>query len=432
MESRTTSRKAPFTFNQQAAQRSRAGATAICSRNSKIRQIYAAPGNGGIAAQAQLVPISAQDKWALLDFARRESVDLTVVGPEVPLSLGIVDIFREHGLKIVGPNAANARMESSKIFAKRFFKAHDIPTAAYWECATAAEAYQRLETASRPIVVKADGLAAGKGVVVAQTLDEARAAIHDIMEARTMGEAGARVVLEEFMTGEEASFLVFADGLVFHPMVVSQDHKRRFDDDKGPNTGGMGAYSIDAILTREERVIVLSAIVRPTLEALKDYSGVLYVGLMLTPAGPKVVEYNVRFGDPEAQVILPRLESDLLEIFMGIVDHRLASRQVMWSDDATATVVLVPSGYPGNVESGKRIEGLDEAARIDGVRIYHAGTREQDGKLYTSGGRVLNVTGRGATLSQALDRAYAAAEVIRFDGKDYRRDIGKKGLAKEQ
>jgi phosphoribosylamine--glycine ligase len=402
------------------------------SRNSHIRQIYAAPGNGGIAAQAQLVPISAQDKWALLDFARRESVDLTVVGPEVPLSLGIVDVFHERDLKIIGPNAANARMESSKIHAKRFFKAHGIPTAGFWECASAAEAYQKLEAASAPIVVKADGLAAGKGVVVAQTLDEARAAIHAIMEERTMGNAGAQVVLEEFMAGEEASFLVFADGLAFHPMAVSQDHKRRFDGDKGPNTGGMGAYSIDTILSREQRDTVLSTIVQPTLEALKNYSGILYVGLMLTSSGPKVVEYNVRFGDPEAQVILPRLRSDLLEILMDIADHRLASRQVIWSSEVTATVVLVPSGYPGNVESGKLIEGLDEAARMDGVRIYHAGTREQDGRIYTAGGRVLNVTGRGATLSQALDRAYAAAEVIRFEGKDYRRDIGKKGLAKER
>jgi phosphoribosylamine--glycine ligase len=402
------------------------------SRNSGVRKIYAAPGNGGIAAQAELVPVSAQDKWALLDFARNEKVDLTFVGPEVPLSLGIVNVFREQGLCIVGPNAAHARMESSKIHAKRFFKTHHIPTAAFWECATAADAYRTIETTGAPIVVKADGLAAGKGVIVAQTVDEARSAIHDIMEVRTMGEAGARVVLEEFMPGEEASFLVFADGTAFHPMVVSQDHKRRFDGDKGPNTGGMGAYSIDTILTKEQRDSVLSTIVRPTLEALKDYSGILYVGLMLTPSGPRVVEYNVRFGDPEAQVILPRLSSDLLEILMDIVDHRLASRQVSWSSDVTATVVLVPSGYPGKVETGKRIEGLAEAARLDGVRIYHAGTREQDGKVYTAGGRVLNVTGRGATLSQALDRAYAAAEMIRFDGKDYRRDIGKKGLAKER
>ena len=402
------------------------------SRNPKIQQIYAAPGNGGIAAQARLVPIAAENDQELLEFARREKIDLTFVGPEVPLSLGIVDLFRQTGLKIVGPTSANARLESSKTFAKRFFKAHGIPTANFWECATAQEAYDRLQDAACPIVVKADGLAAGKGVVVAQTLEQARAAVHDFMEARTMGAAGSRLVLEEFMAGEEASFLVFADGTAFHPMPVSQDHKRRFDGDQGPNTGGMGAYSIDTILTKDQHNAVLSTIIRPTLEALKDYSGILYAGLMLTSAGPKVVEYNVRFGDPETQVILPRLKTDLLEILVDIADHRLASLRVEWSRDVTATVVLVGAGYPGKVENGKRIDGLDEAGRLEGVRIYHAGTRAEDGRIYTSGGRILNVTARGATLSQALDRAYAAAEVIKFEGKDYRRDIGKKGLAKER
>ena len=400
------------------------------SRDDRVRQIYAAPGNGGIALQAKLVPISAEENWDLLDFAQQERVDLTFVGPEVPLSLGIVDLFREHGLKIIGPNAANARLESSKTFAKRFLKATGIPTAGFWECATPEEAYKRLEDCALPIVVKADGLAAGKGVVVAETLDQARAAVHDFMEVRTMGSAGSKLVIEEFMSGEEASFLVFADGTAFHPMAISQDHKRRFDGDQGPNTGGMGAYSIDTILTKEQHEAVLSSIIRPALEAARDYSGILYAGLMLTPTGPRVVEFNVRFGDPETQVILPRLKSDLLEVFIDMADHRLASSRVEWSGEVTATVVLVASGYPGKYESGKRIEGLDEAARIDGVRVYHAGTRQQDGKIYTSGGRVLNVTARGATLSQALDRAYAAAEVIRFEGKDYRKDIGKKGLAK--
>ena len=402
------------------------------SRNPNIRQIYAAPGNGGIASQARLVPISAEDTWAIADFARQQRIDLTFVGPEVPLSLGIVDLFREHGLKIVGPNAHDAQLESSKTFAKRFLKANGIPTAGFWECTTATEAYQRLEDAPLPIVVKADGLAAGKGVVVAETRDQARLAVRDFMEVRTMGAAGARIVIEEFMSGEEASFLVFADGTTFHPMVVSQDHKRRFDGDAGPNTGGMGAYSIDTILNSEQHDTVLSSIIRPTLQAARDYAGILYAGLMLTPTGPRVVEFNVRFGDPEAQVILPRLKSDLLEILTDLADHRLASTRVEWSNEVTATVVLVADGYPGKYESGKRIDGLDEAARMEGVRVYHAGTRELDGKIYTAGGRVLNVTGRGGTLSQALDRAYAAAEVIRFEGKDYRRDIGKKGLAKER
>ena len=402
------------------------------SRNERVRQIYAAPGNGGIASQAKLVPISAEDNWGLLDFAQQQRVDLTFVGPEVPLSLGIADLFREHGLKIIGPNAEDARLESSKTFAKRFLKANGIPTAGFWECATPDEAYKRLDDSPLPIVVKADGLAAGKGVVVAETREQARAAVHDFMEVRTMGSAGSRLVIEEFMSGEEASFLVFADGTAFHPMAISQDHKRRFDGDQGPNTGGMGAYSIDTILTKEQHEAVLSSIIRPALQAAKDYTGILYAGLMLTPTGPKVVEFNVRFGDPETQVILPRLKSDLLEIFMNMADHRLASSRVEWSSEVTATVVLVASGYPGKYESGKRIAGLDEAGRIDGVRVYHAGTRELDGNIYTSGGRVLNVTARGATLPQALDRAYAAAEVIRYEGKDYRKDIGKKGLAKEQ
>jgi phosphoribosylamine--glycine ligase len=398
--------------------------------NSKIRQIYAAPGNGGIAAQARIVPISADNIEALLDFARSERIDLTFVGPEVPLSLGIVDLFRSQGLKIIGPTAEHAKLESSKIHAKRFFKAHGIPTAAFFESSSAQEAYRYLESATAPIVVKADGLAAGKGVVVAQTIEQARAAVHDFMETRTMGDAGTKLVIEEFMTGEEASFLVFADGTAFHPMVVSQDHKRRFDGDQGPNTGGMGAYSMDTILTKDQHEAVLASIIRPTLAAAKTYTGILYAGLMLTPAGPKLIEYNARFGDPETQVILPRLKSDLLEIFIDMADHRLAARSVEWSDEVAATVVLVASGYPGKFENGKRIDGLDEAARLDGVRVYHAGTRLEDGIVYTAGGRVLNVTARGATLPQALDRAYAAAEVIRFEGKDYRKDIGKKGMAK--
>ena len=400
------------------------------AQNPRIQQIYAAPGNGGIAAQARLVPIAADNIHALADFAATERIDLTFVGPEVPLSMGIVDLFREKGLKVVGPTAEHAKLESSKIHAKRFFKANKIPTAAFFECSSAQEAYRYLDTVTAPIVVKADGLAAGKGVVVAQTLDEARNAVHELMDERSMGDAGARIVVEEFMTGEEASFLVFADGTAFHPMVVSQDHKRRFDGDQGPNTGGMGAYSIDTILTREQHAAVIASIIRPTLDAAKTFTGILYAGLMLTPSGPKIIEYNARFGDPETQVILPRLKSDLLEIFMDLADHRLGSRTVVWSSEVTATVVLVASGYPGKVENGKRIEGLDAAARLDGVRIYHAGTSLEDGKVYTAGGRVLNVTARGATLSQALDRAYAAAEVIHFDGKDYRKDIGKKGLAK--
>ena len=282
-----------------------------------------------------------------------------------------------------------------------------------------------------PIVVKADGLAAGKGVTVAETLDQARAAVHDLMEARTLGESGAKLVIEEFLEGEEASFHVFADGVSFQPMVVAQDHKRRFDGDKGPNTGGMGAHSVDGILSAEQRDAAIRTIVRPTLENT-TYSGILYAGLMLTAAGPKIIEYNARFGDPETQVILPRLRTDLLDVLVDIVEHRLASRSLEWRSDATATVVLVAKGYPGRFESGKPIAGLHEASRIEGVKVYHAGTHLQDGTVYTSGGRVLNVTARGGTLAEALNRAYFVAEMIEFEGKDYRRDIGRKGLAKQR
>jgi len=400
--------------------------------NPKVKQIFVAPGNGGTAAQATSVPIAADNVMALRDFAREERIDLTFVGPEVPLSLGVVDLFQRIGLKVVGPNAENAQLESSKTYSKQFFKAHGIPTADFWPCATAAEAYARLDSVSYPTVVKADGLAAGKGVVIAESREQARAAVHEFMEARSLGAAGGKLVIEEFLVGEEASFHVFADGKVAQPMVAAQDHKRRFDGDQGPNTGGMGAYSIDTILKPEERELVMQTIIRPTLDNAPGFTGILYAGLMMTASGPKLLEYNTRFGDPETQVILPRLKTDLLEVLIDMAEHRLASRTLEWTAEPTASVVLVAAGYPGKVENGKRIHGLREASRLDGVKIYHAGTRMEDGHVVTAGGRILNVTARGTTLSQALDRAYAACEVINFDGKDYRRDIGKKGLAKQR
>jgi phosphoribosylamine--glycine ligase len=400
------------------------------TQSSKITKIFAAPGNGGIAELAELVAIPADDIQRLASFARAQRVDLTFVGPEVPLSKGIVDTFTGYGMPIVGPTADQARLESSKSFAKRFFKGNDIPTAAFSECTTPAAAYHILENSKYPVVLKADGLAAGKGVVIAERADEARSAVKLFMEARALGEAGSKLVIEEFLVGEEASFHVFADGATFQPMVPAQDHKRRFDGDSGPNTGGMGAYSIDSILSSAQHDAVLNRIIRPTLHAARSYSGILYAGLMLTSEGPTLLEYNARFGDPETQVILARLKSDLLEVLIDIVEHRLAARQLEWSKEAAATVVLVARDYPGKVESGKEIYGLDEAKRIDGVKVYHAGTRSEGGRIYTNGGRVLNVTARGATLCEALEKAYFAAQMIEFDGKDYRRDIGKKGLGK--
>jgi phosphoribosylamine--glycine ligase len=251
------------------------------------------------------------------------------------------------------------------------------------------------------------------------------------METKSLGDAGSKLVIEEFLQGEEASFHVFADGLAVQPMVAAQDHKRRFDGDTGPNTGGMGAYSVDTILTETQYHAVLNSIIKPTLEAAKSYSGILYAGLMLTASGPKLLEYNARFGDPETQVILSRLKTDLVDVFVDMVEHRLAGSRLEWRKDAAATVVLVAGAYPGKVENGKEIFGLDEAKRVEGVKVFHAGTRAEGGKVYTNGGRVLNVTARGATLAEALERAYFVAQMIEFDGKDYRRDIGKKGLAKK-
>jgi phosphoribosylamine--glycine ligase len=402
------------------------------SRTSKAGKIFAAPGNGGIAEQAELVPIAAEDVESLFRFAAQRRVDLTVVGPEVPLSKGVVDTFRAHGLPVVGPPAHLAQLESSKSFAKRFFKANGVPTADFFECATPADAYRALEQSKYPVVIKADGLAAGKGVVIAQTVEEARHTVEQFMESRTLGDAGTRMVIEEFLAGEESSFHVFADGGDFQAMVPAQDHKRRFDNDAGPNTGGMGAYSIDSILSPERREFVIQRIIRPTLDAAKSYTGILYAGLMLTADGPKLLEYNARFGDPETQVILARLKTSLLDIFTDMVEHRLGSTTLEWRSEVSATVVLVARGYPGQVEHGKQIFGLDEAKRVAGVKVYHAGTRLEGGSVYTAGGRVLNVTALGGTLVEALERAYAVAQMIEFDGKDYRRDIGKKGLAKQK
>jgi phosphoribosylamine--glycine ligase len=402
------------------------------AQSPKVRKIFAAPGNGGIREEAELVPLQVDDLNGLVEFAQTKAVDLTFVGPEVPLSKGIVDDFRKRGLAIVGPTADNARLESSKTFAKRFFKANEIPTAAFSECATPIEAYYAIERAKYPIVVKADGLAAGKGVVIAEDEMKARTTIQQFMESKILGEAGSKVIIEEFLQGEEASFHVFADGPDFLAMVAAQDHKRRFDGDTGPNTGGMGAYSVDTILSREQQDVVLNRIIKPTLRAAGSYSGILYAGLVLTPDGPKLLEYNARFGDPEAQVILARLQTDFLDVLTALTDHRLSALTLQWRKEAAATVVLVAREYPGKGQSGKRISGLDEAKRIQNVKVYHAGTRWYDGDVYTAGGRILNVTARGNTLAEALERAYFVAQMIEFEGKDYRKDIGMKGLAKQK
>jgi phosphoribosylamine--glycine ligase len=404
-------------------------------------ELFCASGNAGIEQIARCVPVRVTDNDALATFAEEAKIDLTMVGPEGPLAAGIVDHFRNRGLRIVGPTQAAARLESSKAFAKDFMQRHAVPTARYRIVSSAEEGVSVLNTgefgdSQAPVVIKADGLAAGKGVFVATNRGDAVKALNELKSGVVGLEAAQRILIEETLIGREVSLLLFSDGRDFQLMPAARDHKRVGENDTGPNTGGMGSITDATILDDSTRDRIVREVVVPTLQGCRaeglPFQGILFVGLMLTAEGPRVLEYNVRFGDPETQVILPRLKTDLLEVLMDMVDHRLDSRRVEWSSEVTATVVLVASGYPGKFESGKRIEGLDEAGRLEGVRIYHAGTREQDGKIYTSGGRILNVTARGKTLSQALDRAYAAAEVIRFDGKDYRRDIGRKGLAKER
>ena len=392
------------------------------------------PGNPGIARLAQTRTIKVTDLDGLLTLADREQIDFTIVGPELPLSSGIVDRFTAAGHPILGPTAAAARLESSKAFAKALMARYRVPTARFQTCESAEDALEVVASNAFgwPVVLKADGLAAGKGVVIAENQHRAQLVVHEFMESKILGEAGLKLVIEEFLHGEEASFHVFADGAVFQPMVAAQDHKRRFDGDTGPNTGGMGAYSVDTILSNEQYGAVLNRIIRPTLAAAGSYSGVLYAGLMLTTEGPKLLEYNARFGDPETQVILARLKTDLLDVLVDIAEHRLSSRSLQWSREAAVSVVLVAEGYPGKIETGAEIFGLSEAKRIEGVRVYHAGTRWENGKVYTAGGRVLNVTARGATLAEALDRAYFVAQMIEFEGKDYRKDIGRKGLLKQR
>ena len=393
-----------------------------------VSTIAVAPGNGGMREQAELVDIQPTNIEALARYSEANGIELTVVGPEVPLSLGIVDEFRHRGLPIVGPTGENARLEASKSFTKRLCTERHIPTAAYTECTDPDVACRVIDEGPCPVVVKADGLAAGKGVVVAKTHQEARQAVRDMMTDHSLGDAGRQVVIEEFMSGEEASFHVFAAGRTFQPMVIAQDHKARFADDKGPNTGGMGAYSVDNILTDEQRKAVVDQIIQPTLDAMETYSGVLYAGLMLTADGPKLVEYNVRLGDPETQVILPRLKTDILDVFRAVQENRLDRLEMEWRGGASATVVLVADSYPGKVEKGKEIRGLVEARSVSDVKVYHAGTRWEDGRLYTNGGRILNITAVGDSLSEALQKAYFVAEMIDFEGKDYRSDIGQKGL----
>ncbi len=399
-------------------------------------RLYCAPGNPGIARDATCVPVDATDIAGLVDLARREKIDFVVVGPEAPLAMGLVDRLEEAGIAAFGPSAAAAQLEASKGFTKDLCARHDIPTASYrrFNEAGAAKAYVRERGA--PIVVKADGLAAGKGVTVATSVAEAEAAIDDALTAQKFGDAGAELVIEEFLAGEEASFFALVDGVDALPLGSAQDHKRAGDGDTGPNTGGMGAYSPAPCLTPALEADVMARIVKPTVAAMaaegRPYKGVLYAGLMLTEAGPKLIEYNCRFGDPEAQVLLPRLRSDLLPALVAARDGVLKSFDLRWHEEAALSVVLAAKGYPGAYEKGSAIEGLDALADDANVLLFHAGTREDGGRIVSDGGRVLDVVGLGASIAEAQARAYAAVGQIRWPGGFWRRDIGWRAVQGEK
>jgi len=407
-----------------------------CASSPRVDEVFVAPGNAGTALEPGIanVEIGAEAIDDLLAFAQREAIDLTIVGPEAPLVAGIVDRFETAGLACFGPKAAAAELEGSKDFTKQFLARHDIPTADYGSFTDAAEAKRYVEAHGAPIVVKADGLAAGKGVVVAGTVEEACAAIDSMLSDGRFGPAGARVVVEEFLTGEEASFIVMADGEAVLPLATSQDHKARDDGDTGPNTGGMGAYSPAPVLTPELEQRVMEAVIAPTLKGLAaegiPYRGFLYAGLMITPSGePKVLEFNCRFGDPETQPIMARLKSDLVEHCLAAVEGRLAGQEAQWDPRAALGVVMAAGGYPEAYEKDQPISGLD--AIPGDVKVFHAGTRLVDGRVLTSGGRVLCVVGLGDTVSEARERAYDGVGRISWPAEYHRSDIGHRALARE-
>ena len=401
-------------------------------QSPRVEKICCAPGNGGIAADAECVAIDAGDVPGLVAFAEKNLPDLTVVGPELPLVNGIGDVFRERNWPIVGPSKQAAQLEGSKVFSKEFLQRHNIPTAKmYGAFESTKEAYNALRQVTFPLVIKADGLCAGKGVLVAQDLDEARAFIERVMEKNDLGAGGKRILLEEALEGDELSFIVVTDGKSYAPLVPTRDHKRVFDGNQGPNTGGMGAYSTDELLPEPLRKQIVSTIVEPTLTGLAadgiPYQGFLYVGLMLTRSGPQVLEFNCRLGDPETQAIVARMDFDLADVLQNVAEGNLSASKLRWKPGASACVVLASGGYPGKFETGKRIDGLTSIGRITGATVLHAGTKRVGEEILTSGGRVLGVTAAGPTLGVALGSAYEAAAKIHFDSMHYRKDIGRHG-----
>ena len=404
------------------------------SQSPLVKKIFCAPGNAGIAELAECVSIGAEDIDKLLEFAKKEEIGLTVVGPEAPLVKGIVDRFNEQGLKIFGPRADAALLEGSKGFAKKFMGKFGIPTGTFQIFSEVDEAVEFIRDMGAPIVVKADGLAAGKGVTVAFDEDEAIKAVKQCITNSAFGKAGHRVVLEEYLEGEEATVLAFTDGEKYLTMPSSQDHKAALDGDKGPNTGGMGAYSPAPVVTDEVMRRIEKEIIRPTIDGLKEegceYRGVLYCGLMITDSGPKVIEYNVRLGDPETQAVLPRLKSDIVPVLLACAEGDLGDAKVEWTEDVAVCVVLASKGYPGKYEKGKTITGLDKAGDVSGAVVFHAGTAKNGGKIVTNGGRVLGATALGKDVPSAIERAYECADAIEFAGKYCRTDIGKKAIAR--
>jgi len=403
------------------------------SQSPLATQIFCAPGNAGIGELVELVEIAANDVPRLVRFAEEKRIDLTVSGPELPLTLGLIDELEAHGLRGFGPSRAAARLEESKAFAKELMRRSRVPTAFYSSFSDAEDAERYIDEIGAPIVVKADGLAAGKGVLVCQTVQEAKIAVDEIMRERIFGDAGDRVVVEQYLEGEEVSFMALTDGTTVLPLASSQDHKRAGDGDTGPNTGGMGAYSPAPVLTPDVRERIIREVMRPIIGELAErgitYRGVLYAGLMLTSQGPKVLEFNVRFGDPECQALLMRLQSDLLELmWMASETGGLAGQRLTWDARAAACVVLAAGGYPGRYETGKEIRGLAQLRDWrDGV-VFHAGTAYKDGRLVTNGGRVLGVTALGDDLAGAVCEAYRAVELIEWEGMHFRRDIGRRGM----
>lgn len=399
-------------------------------QSPRVEKVFCAPGNGGIAIDAECLELDVEDSGSVAEFIQAKAVDLTVVGPEAPLVAGLVDDLAARGLAVFGPRRDAAMLEGSKSFAKAVMERHGVPTGfsqTFGDCEAARPyAYQ----IGLPVVIKADGLAAGKGVIIAKTKEEADEALEECLVAKRFGDAGAQVVVEEYLEGEEVSLLALTDGRTVLPMVPAQDYKRVFDNDEGPNTGGMGCYSPVPIVSDELAAELIETVHRPTIEGLAsegvEFTGVLYGGVILTDKGPMVLEFNARFGDPETQVILPRMQGDLARLMVAVVERKLDAEHLEWTDDKCITVVVASGGYPGSYELGKEITGLDAAADVEGVTIFHAGTAREDGRFYTAGGRVLDVTALAPTFREARERAYEAISRISFDGMHYRKDIAKR------